>query len=222
MVGLDQFRQGGSPSVPLLLLQAAGVGQVDLVGQNPEIEGLLLREQPLPSGAVEGQPPQHLLTVDQVHLEAVVKPIAVALIKPIGGDGEPLLLPQNLAVPEKHRLPGMAEPGGVGLVDALDPALLHRLEGFRPAEGDAMADLMAVRILLNGNDAGAGVGDDQLQLGQQHPPQFLHRPADVDAVDDLTAQQEFILFHGLPLLSMPCSQGPSFRRSHREETPHLR
>ena len=85
-----------------------------------------------------------------------------------------------------------------------------------------MADLMAVRVLLNGNDAGAGVGDDQFQLGQQHPPQFLHRPADVDAVDDLTAQQEFILFHGLPLLSVPCSQGPSFRRSHREETPHLR
>lgn len=131
VVGLDQFRRGGPPSVPLLLLQAAGVGQVDVVGQNPEIEGLLLREQPLPSGAVEGQPPQHLLTVDQVHLEAVVKPIAVALIKPIGGDGEPLLLPQNLAVPEKHRLPGMAEPGGVGLVDALDPALLHRLEGFQ-------------------------------------------------------------------------------------------
>ena len=48
MVGLDQFRQGGPPSsVLLLLLQAAGVGQVDVVGQNPEIEGLLLREQSL-------------------------------------------------------------------------------------------------------------------------------------------------------------------------------
>ena len=59
-----------------------------------------------------------------------------------------------------------------------------------------MVDGLGLRVDLHGDDAGIGIGNEQLHLGQDGALELVQVPAGVDMVDHLVAQQKIVLFHG--------------------------
>ena len=191
-----QLLQGpAGRSAPVLPAGHHEVGVVNVQGQGPEEKGLLVGEHAVRPGAVEGHESHDLVVIGQVHGEGVVDVIPYIQI-PVNGRGQPVLLPHDLAVPDHNGLGGVAHPQALVLVIPGNPFVLQGGEAVRQAEGVAVVDGLGLRVDLHGDDAGIGIGNEQLHLGQDGALELVQVPAGVDMVDHLVAQQKIVLFHG--------------------------
>ena len=166
-----------------------------MVGQGTHEKGLPVGEQAVRLGTVKGQAAHGLARVSDVHLHAVVD-VIIQIDFPVAGGGKPVVSRQDFAVPHHHGLWRMAEPDAVRLVNLPQPGPLCRLKLPGLTKRVPVDKLLGLRVHLNGEKAGIGVGDHQLQLSQQRRLQLLHGPAGVEPVEHLIVQQKVIGFHG--------------------------
>ena len=134
------------------------------------------------------------MIVGQIHAHGVVN--VILLIELLKNGALQPGLPGQVTAADHDGLGGVADPKALVLVIPVDPGLLQGGEAVRQAEGIAVADLPGLGVNLHHNQAGIGIRDHQLHLGQNRAFQVIHILAGMDMIDDLIVQQKVVFLHG--------------------------